>query len=91
MSQNTIVCIAFKCVIDFFPFTIQNELCTLEENMMEFYETDNPNLRLSDLPVVGSLYAAQMNDDWLRVEVIAVDKQEVRPFSVSYLATLIWA
>ncbi|XP_011669388.2 tudor domain-containing protein 7B isoform X1 [Strongylocentrotus purpuratus] len=61
-----------------------NELCTMEDNMMEFYETDLPTLRLGDLPVVGSLYAAQVNDEWLRVKVIAVDEQEAGCFLVDH-------
>ncbi|XP_063959775.1 tudor domain-containing protein 7A-like isoform X2 [Lytechinus pictus] len=75
-------------VVDFYCVIMGDEyadkLCTLEDDMREFYEADDPNLRLSDSPTVDGLYAAQMDDGWLRVKVVAVDNQEAGCFLVDH-------
>ncbi|XP_041464798.1 tudor domain-containing protein 7B-like isoform X2 [Lytechinus variegatus] len=75
-------------VVDFYCVIMGDEyadkLCTLEDDMREFYEADDPNFRLSNSPTVDSLYAAQMDDGWLRVKVVAIDNQEAGCFLVDH-------
>ena len=52
--------------------------------MKIFYESDNENLRLTDIPTKGSLYAARLNEDWLRVKIIMVEEGEVWRISWNY-------